>query len=91
MEAELAERRRLERDLHDGVQQHLLSITARLTAAKTRTSDPEATAAFGQARDSLRRCWPSSGTWRTGFTRPCSPKAGLAPPLRRSRNAFRSQ
>ena len=33
MEAELAERRRLERDLHDGVQQHLLSITARLTAA----------------------------------------------------------
>ena len=28
IEAELAERRRLERDLHDGVQQHLLSLTA---------------------------------------------------------------
>ncbi len=54
IEAGLAERRSLERDLHDGVQQHLLSLTARLTAAMTRTADPEATAAFGQARDGLR-------------------------------------
>jgi signal transduction histidine kinase len=54
IEAELAERRRLERDLHDGVQQHLLGISARLSAAMTRTTDPEATAAFGQARDGLR-------------------------------------
>ncbi|HEX3957645.1 MAG TPA: histidine kinase [Trebonia sp.] len=54
IEAELAERRRLERDLHDGVQQHLLSITARLSAAMTRTTDPEATSAFGQARDGLK-------------------------------------
>jgi len=54
IEAGLAERRSLERDLHDGVQQHLLSLTARLTAAMTRTTDPEATAAFGQARDGLR-------------------------------------
>jgi signal transduction histidine kinase len=54
MEAGLAERRRLERDLHDGVQQHLLSITARLAAAMSRTADPEATAAFGEARDGLR-------------------------------------
>ena len=54
MEAELAERRRLERDLHDGVQQHLLGITAGLTAAKAKTSDPEAAAAFGQAGMSLK-------------------------------------
>jgi signal transduction histidine kinase len=54
IEAELAERRRLERDLHDGVQQHLLSITARLTTAMTRTTDEQATAAFGQARDGLK-------------------------------------
>jgi len=54
IEAELAERRRLERDLHDGVQQHLLGITAGLSAAMTRTTDPEATAAFGQARDGLK-------------------------------------
>jgi signal transduction histidine kinase len=54
LEAELAERRRLERDLHDGVQQHLLGITAGLTAAMARTSDPDATAALGQAREGLR-------------------------------------
>jgi len=54
LEAELAERRRLERDLHDGVQQHLLGITAGLTAAMARTTDPEATAAISQAREGLR-------------------------------------
>jgi signal transduction histidine kinase len=54
IEAELAERRRLERDLHDGVQQHLLGITAHLTAAMTKTTDPEATAAFSEARDGLK-------------------------------------
>ncbi|HEY1820078.1 MAG TPA: sensor histidine kinase [Trebonia sp.] len=54
MEAELAERQRIERDLHDGVQQHLLGITARLTAAKAKTADPEAAAAFSQAHEGLR-------------------------------------
>jgi signal transduction histidine kinase len=54
VEAELAERRRLERDLHDGVQQHLLAIAARLTVAMAQTADPAATAAFGQAREGLR-------------------------------------
>ena len=54
IEAGLAERRRIERDLHDGVQQHLLGLGASLTAAMTRTTDPEATAAFRQARDDLK-------------------------------------
>jgi signal transduction histidine kinase len=54
LEAELAERRRLERDLHDGVQQHLLGITASLAAAMAQTADPGAAAAFGQARTGLR-------------------------------------
>jgi signal transduction histidine kinase len=54
IEAGLAERRRLERDLHDGVQQHLLGLAARLAAAMTRTADPEATAAFSQAREELK-------------------------------------
>jgi signal transduction histidine kinase len=51
--AALAERRRLERDLHDGAQQHLLGLAARLTAAMSRTTDPEATAAFADARAGL--------------------------------------
>ena len=54
VEAELAERRRLERDLHDGVQQHLLGITAHLTAAKAKTGDPEAAAAFSHAHLGLK-------------------------------------
>jgi signal transduction histidine kinase len=51
--AALAERRRLERDLHDGAQQRLLGLAARLTAAMSRTSDPESTAAFAAARTEL--------------------------------------
>ena len=53
VEAGLAERRRLERDLHDGAQQHLLALAAQLTAAMTRTTDPAAAEAFRQARDGL--------------------------------------
>jgi signal transduction histidine kinase len=54
IEASLAERRRIERDLHDGVQQHLLGVAARLAAAMTSTSDPQAAAAFGEATGGLR-------------------------------------
>ena len=54
IEAGLAERRRVERDLHDGVQQHLLSVSASLAAAMAKTTDPEAIAAFGRARDGLK-------------------------------------
>ena len=52
-EAALAERRRLERDLHDGAQQHLLALAARLSAAMASSGDPDATAAFAQARTDL--------------------------------------
>jgi signal transduction histidine kinase len=51
--AGLAERRRLERDLHDGAQQHLLALAAQLTAAMTRTTDPAAAEAFEKARHGL--------------------------------------
>ena len=53
VEAGLAERQRLERDLHDGAQQHLLALAAQLTAALTRTTDPAAAEAFRQARNGL--------------------------------------
>jgi signal transduction histidine kinase len=52
-EAAVAERRRLERDLHDGAQQHLLALAARLSAAMASSGDPDATAAFAQARTDL--------------------------------------
>ena len=54
VEAGLAERRRIERDLHDGVQQHLLGLAAQLTVAIGHTSDEVACGALGQVRDGLR-------------------------------------
>ena len=52
-EAALAERRRIERDLHDGVQQHLLALAAQLSAAMATSRDPDAAMAFGRARADL--------------------------------------
>ena len=54
VEAGLAERRRVERDLHDGVQQHLLALAAQLTVAMTDTSDGEAHGNLVQVRNGLR-------------------------------------
>jgi signal transduction histidine kinase len=54
IDATLAERRRIERDLHDGVQQHLLGLAAQVTATVGRTTDPVAHAAFLKMRDGLR-------------------------------------
>lgn len=41
VEAGLAERRRLERDLHDGVQQHLLALSATLSRVQLAAENPE--------------------------------------------------
>jgi signal transduction histidine kinase len=54
VEAGLAERRRIERDLHDGVQQHLLGLAAQLTVAMTHTADAEAYGTLAEVRDGLR-------------------------------------
>ncbi len=48
VEVGLAERRRLERDLHDGAQQHMLAIALRIEHARHRTTEPE-------IRESLER------------------------------------
>ena len=81
IEAGLAERRSLERDLHDGVQQHLLSLTARLTAAMTRTADPEAIAAFGHARDGLREVLAELRDLANGIHPAALSQGGLAAAL----------
>jgi len=54
VEAGLAERRRIERDLHDGVQQHLLGLAARLTVAMTHTSDATAYGTLAEVSDGLK-------------------------------------
>jgi signal transduction histidine kinase len=54
LEAGLAERRRIERDLHDGVQQHLLGLAAQLTVAISGTADEATRGALTQVSDGLR-------------------------------------
>ena len=54
VEAGVAERRRLERDLHDGVQQHLLGLAAQLSLAMTQSDDVTARDALARVRDGLK-------------------------------------
>jgi signal transduction histidine kinase len=50
-----AERRRIERDLHDGAQQRLVALSLTLGLAETRIKDPEAAAPLiAQAREEAR-------------------------------------
>ena len=52
-EAGAAERRRLERDLHDGAQQHLVTAAIAVSLAMIRTTDPERSKALEQVRRKL--------------------------------------
>jgi signal transduction histidine kinase len=53
IEAGIIERRRLERDLHDGTQQRLLALKIMLAAAESDTADPAAKALIGRVRNEL--------------------------------------
>jgi signal transduction histidine kinase len=53
VEAADAARRRLERDLHDGAQQHLVSLALDLQLLKARLPDAEATTVIGEFADKL--------------------------------------
>ena len=81
VEAGLAERQRLERDLHDGAQQHLLALAAQLTAAMTRTTDPAAAEAFRQARDGLTEILAELRDFAHGIHPAVLTEGGLAPAL----------
>lgn len=52
-EAQVAERRRLERDLHDGVQQRLLGLTLRLAELRIRTAEPHTAALATELKTGL--------------------------------------
>ena len=53
IQAGITERRRLERDLHDGTQQRLLALKIMLAAAEADTTDTEAQAIIGRIRNEL--------------------------------------
>jgi signal transduction histidine kinase len=81
IEATDAERRRIERDLHDGVQQHVLGLAAQLTAAVHRTADPVAHEAFLQARDGLREVLAKLRDLAHGIHPAVLTQGGLRPAL----------
>jgi signal transduction histidine kinase len=81
IDAALAERRRIERDLHEGVQQHLLGLAARVTAAVSRTDDPVAHAAFLQMRDGLREVLAELRDLAHGIHPAMLTQGGLGPAL----------
>ena len=76
-----AERRRIERDLHDGAQQRLVSLAMNLGRARARfDDDPEgARAIIDQAHARPRRPWPSCATWSAACTRRCWPTGAWTP------------
>jgi signal transduction histidine kinase len=53
IQAGITERRRLERDLHDGTQQRLLALKIMLAAAEADTADPQAQAVISRIRSEL--------------------------------------
>ncbi|MCZ2804880.1 sensor histidine kinase [Modestobacter sp. VKM Ac-2983] len=54
LDAQLSERRRLGRNLHDGAQQNLLALSMRLEAARTRTADQTTQRELTEIKDQLR-------------------------------------
>ena len=93
-----AERRRIERDLHDGAQQRLVSLAMNLgmTRAALSDADPQVRQAVAAAHEEASRRWPSCATSSAGCTRPCSTswawtrRCRASRPGRRCRSGWRS-
>jgi signal transduction histidine kinase len=81
VEAGLAERRRLERDLHDGAQQRLLALAMQLAALRAYTHDPAALTAVEQACDELSRALQELRDLARGIHPAVLTQAGLAAAL----------
>ena len=85
-----AERRRIERDLHDGAQQRLVALAMTLGRAKA-TEDPVLARAAASTRRTARprRRSSSCATSPAASTPRCSPTAAWTPPSPRSPRAAR--
>ena len=86
VQAHDAERRRLERNIHDGAQQHLVALAVKLRlAGATAVKDPEKCGRAARGTSAIRPIWPSprSSTSRAGSTPPSSRSAGSVPRCRR--------
>ena len=74
------ERRRLERNLHDGAQQRLVGIALQLRLLRNRVGDDPAARRARRPRSatSSRTRWPSCASSRAASTPPCSTTASTA-------------
>ncbi|MCV2491158.1 sensor histidine kinase [Geodermatophilus sp. YIM 151500] len=81
VEAGLAERRRLERDLHDGAQQRLLALTIQLGAVRTAVADEATKELVDAARADLRCAVEELRDLARGLHPPLLGQAGLGPAL----------
>ena len=96
VEAADAERRRLERDLHDGAQQRLVSLSLALRLLRARLggdggADPEAVAAADEAAAQVKIAIRELRELARGIHPAILTEAGLGPAIRRSRSARRSR
>jgi signal transduction histidine kinase len=83
--AQVEERRRLERDIHDGAQQQLVGLAVRLQAAEEAVragDDGAATAALAAAHDDLDSCIDDLRELARGIYPPVLTASGLGPALR---------
>ena len=78
-----AERRRIERDLHDGAQQRMVAVAVTLGLAESRfASDPEgAFKLIAQAREEAQAAVKELRELARGIHPPCSATTGSAPAL----------
>jgi signal transduction histidine kinase len=81
VEAGLAERRRLERDLHDGAQQRLLALTMQLGAVRTAVADEPTRSLVDSARKDLREAVAELRDLARGLHPAVLSQAGLGPAL----------
>jgi signal transduction histidine kinase len=81
VEAGLAERRRLERDLHDGAQQRLLALTMQLGAVRTAVADEPTRSLVDAARKDLREAVAELRDLARGLHPAVLSQAGLGPAL----------
>jgi signal transduction histidine kinase len=80
--AAVDERRRIERALHDGAQQRLLAVSARLSAARLRSAaNPDAVDAIDDARDDLREALVELRRLARGIHPAVLSQSGLPPAL----------
>jgi signal transduction histidine kinase len=84
VEATDAERRHLERDLHDGAQQRLVSVSLALRLARTRLradADPGAVASLDEAADELKTALVELRELARGIHPAILTEAGLGPAI----------